>query len=123
MTTTSTTPRDFTAHIANTAQDATPAMRSGLHESIGDFYAIRYLHADIDAPIEKFEPTLSNEWLSPGYAGAIAYRTDPSAPATDHPFILATYIEGDVTSYRFTHYEDAARAGQLWATGTPASAA
>jgi hypothetical protein len=53
----------------------------------------------------------------------MAYRSDPTAPTTDHPFILATYIEGDVTRYRFTRHEDAARAGRLWAVGTPAGAA
>lgn len=117
------TPRNFLAHVEITAENPTPTMQSGLHESVGDFLAITGLYADIDAPFEQFEPSTGNQWLSPGYATAVAYRSDPTAPTTDHPFILATYIEGDVTRYRFTRYEDAARAGRLWAVGTPAGAA
>ncbi|EYT57134.1 hypothetical protein [Microbacterium sp. UCD-TDU] len=94
-------------------------MQSGLYDSVGQFFAVTGLYADHDAPFEKFEPSPSNDWLSPGYAAAVAYRNDPSAPTTDHPYILATYIEGDVTRTRFG---DAARAGRLWAVGTPAGA-
>lgn len=117
------TPRDFLAHVEITAADPTPAMQSGLYDSVGQFFAVTGLYADLDAPFEKFEPSPSNDCLSPGYAAAVAYRTDPSAPTTDHPYILATYIEGDVTRYRFTRFGDAARAGRLWAVGTPAGAA
>lgn len=98
-------------------------MQSGLYDSVGQFLAVTGLHADPDTPFEKFKPSPSNGWLSPAYAAAAAYRTDPSAPTTDHPYILATYVEGDVTRYRFTRFEDATRAGRLWAVGTPASAA
>lgn len=109
------TPRNFLAHIEITAANPTPAMQSGLYDSVGQFFAVTGLHADLDAPAMQFEPS--------GYTAAVAYRTDPSTPTTDHPFILATYIEGDVTRYRFTRFEDATRAGRLWAVGTPASAA
>lgn len=116
MNATGVTPRNFIAHVEITAQDPAPIMRSGLYESIGEFFAVTGLYADLDAPFEKFEPAA-------GYTAAVAYRSDPSAPTTDYPFILATYVEGDVTCYRFTRHGDAARDGRLWAVGTPASAA
>lgn len=120
MNTTAAAPRNFLAHVELTAQNPTPAMQSGLYESVGQFHAVIALYADLDAPFEKFEPSPSNAWLSPAYATAAAYSNNPD---TDHPFILATYVEGDVTRYRFTRFEDAARAGRLWAVGTPANAA
>lgn len=119
----SVTPRNFLAHVEITAANPTPIMQSGLYDSIGEFLAVTGLHADLDAPFEKFEPSTSNGWLSPAYAAAAAYRSDLTAPATEHPYILATYVEGDVTRYRFTRFGDAARAGRLWAVGTPAGAA
>ncbi|MCZ4068980.1 hypothetical protein O1W71_14975 [Microbacterium sp. H37-C3] len=115
--------RNSIAHVEITAADPTPAMQSGLYDSVGQFFAVTGLHSDLDARFEKFDPSPSNEWLRPGYAAAAAYRTDPTAPTTDHRYVLATYVEGDVTRYRFTRFEDATRAGRLWAAGTPASAA
>lgn len=112
-----TTPRNFTAHVELTAENSSPAMKSGLHESVTGFLAVAGLYADLDAPFETFEPVQGNEWLSAGYAAAVAYRPDSSAPATAYPFTLAVYVEGDVTHYRFPRFEDAARAGRLWAAG------
>ena len=112
-----TTPtRSLSAHVDATAV-GTPSRRSGLYESVGDFIAVTSLYADMGAPIERFEPSAGNEWLSAGYAAAIAYRRDSSSPDQEAPFMLATYVEGDVTYYRFTRFEDATRAGRYWAIG------
>ncbi len=114
------TPRDFRAHVQLRAETATPSMRSGLHDSVNEFFAVTRLHADVEAPFEKFEPSPGNEWSTAGYAAAVAYRPDSSAPAGDYPFALAVYVEGDVTRYRFQRFEDAVRAGRLWSAGPPA---
>ncbi|MGO2933130.1 hypothetical protein [Microbacterium sp.] len=115
MTKNTTTPRNFRAHVELTAENANPAMVPGLYESIGDFYALIGLYADLDEKFEKFEPVPSNEWVSAGLAGTVAYR---SMSATgDYPYTLAVYVEGDVTRYNFPRFEDAARAGRLWAAG------
>ena len=112
-----TTPtRGLSAHVEATAASK-PSRRSGLYESVGDFLATTSLYTDFDAPIERFEPTAGNEWLQAGLAAAIAYRQDPSSPHQEAPFMLATYVEGDVTYYRFTRFEDATRAGRYWAVG------
>lgn len=112
---TTTTPRNFRAHVELTAENATPSMRSGRHDSVVEFFAIAGLHADIDEPMTKFEPVAGNEWLSAGLAGAVAYT--PMTGEGEFPVTLAVYVEGDVTYYRFRRFDDAARAGRLWAAG------
>jgi hypothetical protein len=115
MTENTTTPRNFRAHVELTAQHPLPKMQAGLYESIGDFYALVGLYADLDEPFEKFEPSTGNEWLSAGYAGAVAYSSMSSEG--DYRYTLAVYVEGDVSRYNFPRFEDAARAGRLWAAG------
>lgn len=107
-----TTPRSFRAHVALTAQVAAPPMWSGVYESVGEFFAAA-LAAE---GAQRFEPVPGNEWVRPGFAGAIAYR-DPAAAGDAFAFALAVYVEGDVTVYRFPRIEDAIRAGRLWAAG------
>ena len=109
-----TTPRNFRAHVALTAQSAEPAMRSGVYESVGEFFAVA-LAAE---GAQRFEPVPGNEWVRPGLAGAVAYRDlDAAAAGEGFGFALAVYVEGDVTLYRFRRIEDAARAGRLWSAG------
>ena len=42
---------------------------------------------------------------------------NPAAVGDVFVFALGVYVEGDVTVYRFPRFEDAARAGRLWAAG------
>ena len=65
---------------------------------------------------QRFEPVPGNEWVRPGLAGAVAYQ-EPADVDSGFGFALAVYVEGDVTVYRFPRFEDAARAGRLWAAG------
>ncbi len=109
---TMTTPRNFRAHVALTAQVEAPPVLSGAYESVGEFFAVA-LAAE---GAQRFEPVPGNEWVRPGFAGAIAYR-DPAAVGDVFVFALGVYVEGDVTVYRFPRFEDAARAGRLWAAG------
>ncbi|MBG0719455.1 hypothetical protein G3N18_15605 [Microbacterium sp. 2C] len=104
------TPRNFRTHVALTAQVEVPPVLSGAYESVGEFFAV----ALAAQGAQRFEPVPGNEWVRPGFAGAIAYR-DPAADGD--AFALAVYVEGDVTVYRFPRIEDAARAGRLWAAG------
>jgi len=89
-------------------------MWSGAYGSVGEFFAVA-LAAE---GAQRFEPVPGNEWVRPGLAGAVAYR-DPDAAAEGEGcgFALGVYVEGDVTVYRFPRFEDAARAGRLWAAG------
>lgn len=109
--------RNFLAHVAATAEIATPPMHSGLHEDVVDFLAVTTQYADLESPLDRFEPTNSNQWLSAGLAAAVAYRSTPEASSTAHPFVLAVFVEGDVTRYSFARFEDATRAGRLWSIG------
>lgn len=108
-----TTPRNFRAHVALTAQSAEPAMRSGVYESVGEFFAV----AAAAPGAERFEPVSGNEWVRPGLAGAVAYPEGAADVEGGFGFALAVYVEGDVTLYRFRRIEDAARAGRLWSAG------
>lgn len=108
-----TTPRSFRAHVELTAQTASPVMRSGVYESVGEFFEL--VAAWAADPLEQFEPVSGNEWVRPGLAGAVAYQ-EPAAGG-EFGFALAVYVEGDVTLYRFPRFEDAARAGRLWSAG------
>lgn len=92
-------------------------MHSGLYEDVVDFLAVTARHADLESPLERLEPTTSNQWLSAGLAAAVAYRSASEASSTAHPFVLAVFVEGDVTRYRFARFEDATRAGRLWSIG------
>ena len=109
-----TTPRSFRAHVALTAQVEAPPMWSGAYGSVGEFFAVA-LAAE---GAQRFEPVPGNEWVRPGLAGAVAYRdADAAAEGEGCGFALGVYVEGDVTVYRFPRFEDAARAGRLWAAG------
>lgn len=108
-----TTPRNFRAHVALTAQSAEPAMRSGVCESVGEFFELAGASAD---RVMRFEPVPGNEWVRPGLAGAMAFQ-EPADVEPGFGFVLAVYVEGDVTRYRFPRFEDAARAGRLWSAG------
>lgn len=108
--------RSFSALVDARAESASPSMLSGLYESVSEFFVVTTQGSDIGSTIEQFEPSEGNEWLRPGYAAAMAYRPGSSA-AEDAPFTLAVYVEGDVTRYRFARFEDATRAGRLWAVG------
>lgn len=121
MTTTDSPQRTFRAHVEKTAQTAQPVMHSGFHESVAEFLAMTEGHyADGERQVEKFEPSRGNAWLTAEHAAAIAYRSTPNGSESEYPFTLAVYVEGDVTRYRFQRFEDAARAGRLWAAGDPA---
>ncbi|MBF4570894.1 hypothetical protein ITJ57_19170 [Plantibacter sp. VKM Ac-2880] len=109
--------RTFLAHVAATAEIASPPMHSGLHEDVVDFLAVTTWCADLESPLERFEPTPSNQWLSAGLAAAVAYRSTPEGSSMAHPFVLAVFAEGDVTRYRFARFEDATHAGRLWSIG------
>ena len=104
-----TTPRNFRAHVALTAQSAEPAMRSGAWE----FFA----GAAAASGAERFEPVSGNEGVRPGVGGAVAYPEAAADVEGGFGFALAVYVEGDVTLYRFRRIEDAARAGRLWSAG------
>lgn len=112
-----TTPRSFGAHVALRAEEATPVMRSGVYESVGEFYAAVGVPVDLGGRREEFAPSRGNEWLREGYAGAVVYGPGEGVSVAGFPFVLATYVEGDVTRYRFPRWGDAARAGRLWAAG------
>lgn len=110
-------PRSFAAHVAQTAAHQAADMLSGLYESIEQFLALERAPGD---RAQEFEPSRSHEWLTAAYAAAVAHGpADPADPAdaTGYAYTLAVYVEGDVTRYRFRRFEDAARAGQLWALG------
>lgn len=108
-----TTPRNFGAHVELTAQVASPVMRSGVCESVGEFFELTGAGAE---RVMRFEPVPGNEWVRPGLAGAVAYQ-EPTDVDSEFGFALAVYVEGDVTRYRFRRFEDAARAGRLWSAG------
>ena len=70
-------PRNFIAHIEITAADPTPAMQSGLYDSVGQFFAVTGLHSDLDAPFEKFDP--------PPATNGCALATPPQRPTAPTP--------------------------------------
>ena len=116
MTAAFTSPRSFTAYVERHAERTAPETHSGLYESVAEFAELEVReHADTTESFEMIQPGARNEWLSAGYALAIAYRSlDGSA---EYPFTLAEYVEGDVRRYRFAELERAIHAGRLWAVG------
>ncbi|KDA04627.1 hypothetical protein DC31_05915 [Microbacterium sp. CH12i] len=109
--------RDFRSYVEGKAETATPSIRSGLHESVEEFVVSSQILTAADGSFEQFEPSPSNEWLRAGYAAAVAYLSDEGTSPREYPATLAVYVEGDVTCYRFRQFEEATRAGQLWAVG------
>lgn len=108
--------RDLRSYVAEHAESLVPRVRSGLYESVEEFLDMTELHAAVDPAREVIEPSAGNDWVREGFAAAVAYLSAGGA-VSGYSAILDVYVEGDVTSYRFRHLEEATRAGRLWAVG------
>lgn len=103
--------RTFEAVLREHGQHRDP-IQHARHESVGEFFAVMALHADVDGPFERYEPIESNPWLVTGLAGATVTLREH-----DGLHALTTYVEGDVQTFSFERVEDARRAAKLWVVG------
>lgn len=105
-----TSKRTFMGYVSIHSEDPNPIMIDGLYEDIPTFVKFE---CDSNGDALFFEPKPCNEWLREGYAAATIYQASSGGGACT----LATYVEGDVTRYRFKRIEHAIQAARLWSVG------